>query len=299
MFMTKTGNHNQSAEQPNPDIPVSRTSTTRSLLAAGTVMAPAILLMALNARPYWPFVSDDALISLRYAERLLDGFGLTWTEGMPVEGYSNLLWILLISLIGWFDVDLLAAARAIGFVCMAAVVGAILHRHKVNAWSDLWPPLIGVAFFVLAGPTGVWTIGGMEQPLVAALLAWGLVMLVKMVEPQQTANRHLVITSLCLGLICITRPDGALFTAAAVLGVFLIKVLHRNSLWIAGGISVFPLIFTCAQQVFRLAYYGEWLPNPALVKISPSRVHLQSGWDYVKDGFLSLQPFSTIALAFL
>ena len=39
------------------------------------------LFVLLYAWYYYPFVADDAFISFRYAERLLDGKGLTWTEG--------------------------------------------------------------------------------------------------------------------------------------------------------------------------------------------------------------------------
>ena len=36
---------------------------------------------------------DDAMISMRYAENLADGNGLTWNkEDEKVEGYSNFLW---------------------------------------------------------------------------------------------------------------------------------------------------------------------------------------------------------------
>jgi len=43
------------------------------------------------------FVVDDAFISFRYAQNLLDGHGLVFNPGEQVEGYSNLLWILLTS----------------------------------------------------------------------------------------------------------------------------------------------------------------------------------------------------------
>jgi arabinofuranosyltransferase len=51
-------------------------------------LLPFAAILFLNAVHYLPFLSDDSLISLRYAHRLLDGHGLTWTEGRPVEGYS-------------------------------------------------------------------------------------------------------------------------------------------------------------------------------------------------------------------
>jgi hypothetical protein len=51
------------------------------------------------------------------------------------------------------------------------------------------------------------------------------------------------------------------------------------------------------QQVFRVAYYGEWIPNPALVKLSGSEQHVQGGLRYVGLGLLSLSPFSELGLA--
>ncbi|HVR20316.1 MAG TPA: hypothetical protein VMS65_11485, partial [Polyangiaceae bacterium] len=55
------------------------------------LLGVALLLHALH---YYPFISDDALISLRYARRFAQGLGLTWTDGERVEGYTNLLWVL-------------------------------------------------------------------------------------------------------------------------------------------------------------------------------------------------------------
>ena len=42
------------------------------------------------------FVCDDAYISFRYARHLASGMGLRFNpaEVPPVEGYSNLLWVL-------------------------------------------------------------------------------------------------------------------------------------------------------------------------------------------------------------
>ena len=56
--------------------------------------------LLLHAFHYLPFLEDDALIAFRYADRLLHGAGLTWTDGPRVEGYSCLLWVLLLALFG-------------------------------------------------------------------------------------------------------------------------------------------------------------------------------------------------------
>ena len=59
---------------------------------------------------------------LQPSQRLLDGLGLTWTGGAPVEGYSNLLWVLGCALLGAFSIDLIDAARR-GY-------GVALHQGK-------------------------------------------------------------------------------------------------------------------------------------------------------------------------
>src|SRR5687768_11268585 len=61
--------------------------------AAVGLLAGALLALGI-AETAWPWVVDDAFISLRYADRLVAGDGLTWTDGERVEGYSNLLWVL-------------------------------------------------------------------------------------------------------------------------------------------------------------------------------------------------------------
>ena len=93
------------------------------LLLAGVVGA-----LLLHASHYYPFFSDDALISLRYTQRLCAGEGLTWTEGRPVEGYTNLLWVLLNAPATCVGLDPMWSARALDFIGAAAFVLALaLH----------------------------------------------------------------------------------------------------------------------------------------------------------------------------
>ena len=74
----------------------SRGAGAEGLLYRAVVFAVVLCLLLamlfLHARAYLPFLSDDALISLRYAQRLAEGKGLTWNDGERVEGYTNFLW---------------------------------------------------------------------------------------------------------------------------------------------------------------------------------------------------------------
>lgn len=64
-----------------------------------------------HASALLPYMADDSLIVARYAERLIEGHGLTWTDGERVEGYSNLLWTVSVAAIGALNGDVLDAAR--------------------------------------------------------------------------------------------------------------------------------------------------------------------------------------------
>ncbi len=258
----------------------------------------AILLLA-HAWHYMPFLSDDSLISMRYSQRLVEGHGLTWTEGTPVEGYSNLLWVLIVALPHWLGADLVTTVRALGLLFSLVVVFAL--RPRAERWSDTenlgsW---IGMAFVAGSAPIAIWGIGGLEQALLGGLLALAIVQLFRVLDGGMRNTEGMLLLSTLLGLICITRPDGPIFVVAAIVPIFLAArglgfrpVLNRLGLLVVG-----PALLYGGQLVFRLFYYGDYVPNTARVKISPSGHRLQEGWTYVSSGFLSVGPLSFVALA--
>lgn len=264
-----------------------------------SILILSSIILAAHANYYLPFISDDSLISLRYAERLLDGHGLSWTDGNPVEGYSNLLWILLIAAGGWFGIDLLTGVRILGLACMCMALGAFIYYRHIARLAHPAPTLIGSLIFALAAPVAVWAIGGLEQPLVACLLAWALVLSLQMVEKKERAAKYAWGASICLALLSIARLDGILFTVTALMGIVFVKGMNRYSLRLGLRLIVLPFIFYLGQLIFRLAYYGEWLPNPALVRISASWHRIDTGWTYLKTGVQTLSPISEIALLFI
>ncbi|MCE1253880.1 MAG: hypothetical protein LWX83_10060, partial [Anaerolineae bacterium] len=254
-------------------------------------------LLVLNVRRFYPFISDDAFISLQYSKRLLSGYGLTWTPGIPVEGYSNLLWVLLVALFGFFGMDLIQVAWLLGFIGMFAALAAILYLFRPTTPAAALAGLTGGALFALAAPIAVWTIGGLEQPLLLALLAWAWVLVLPVLSGQNTGLRSIILPGVLFGLTCLTRPDAPLFVAAAA-GAILMSRGFRSFAWRdAALLAGIALLFFVGQTVFRLAYYGEWLPNTALVKGVFSIKHLREGARYLKWGLLALNLVPFLAAA--
>lgn len=273
-----------------------------SLVSIGLLLFFSTLLV-LHTSYYYPFISDDALISLRYAERLLEGHGLTWTAGQAVEGYSNLLWVLLSAFLGALGIDLVDSLRILGITGIIVIFMAIIYGYrKQDTLNNIWFPItLALLFLSLAAPIAVWAIGGLEQPLYGALLAVSIPLMYRVLDTEKYNTRILLFLSFALGLLCITRPDGALFTITSVITLLIVELFYkrRNIKEIVSKIlilSLFPILFYGGQLIFRLSYYGEFVPNTALVKLNPSIHNLIQGIEYFITGVQSLAPFSYIAL---
>lgn len=266
-----------------------------------TVAFPAIVcgaLLLLHARTYLFFLEDDAYISLRYADRLLAGHGLTWNDGEFVEGYSNLLWVLAAALLGALGLDLVDATRLLGLAGALAAVLAIAEAYRADTPARILPALAGGLVLVAVKHVPLWAVGGLETCLLAGLLAWALVTAYPLLEPRPVPLRAALAPGLCLGLACLTRPDAPLFAAAACLGLYLVR--GPASLRLAAALAAIPAACTLGQLAFRLAYYGAALPNTAHAKLGFSLKRIADGALYLGPAFLYATPVVLAAgLAFL
>lgn len=243
-----------------------------------------------HASSYLPFFADDSFISLRYTERFLDGKGLTWTDGERVEGYSNLLWVLLCAVPGLFGANLVAGARALGVICTALAFASFVFAARPKRLRDGLVP--GLAMLVLAATDTVaaWSIGGLEQPLVLALLTWGVVTSWRAVEDPD--RRWAITAAACFGLLCWTRPDAPLWAVATVIGLAVASL--RRAARVGALITVSVALFVGLQLAFRLAYYGDYVPNTAYAKVVITEQRLELGKAYFLE---SLWPLAATWLA--
>lgn len=239
---------------------------------------------------YFPFLSDDALISLRYAERFMDGKGLTWNDGEYVEGYSNLLWILIISGLGYLGVDLVDALRIAGFTLYLLIALIVLYLYFYKFSKPLQYLILPFAFFVFSASVAVWAIGGLEQPILAILFA---VSIISFVSYSDNPRMYLlIIISISLGLMVLTRPDAPLFVIAFAVSFLLLKNIPSNTRAQSSLItSIVPGLIFIGQLLFRLLYYEDILPNTAYVKLTPSVNHFINGLLYITGAFTYMLPF--------
>ena len=256
-----------------------------------------ITIFVINAIGYLSFIEDDALISLRYVKRFVAGEGLTWTNGPKVEGYSNLLWILLCSAISIFGIEPIDSARILGFALNSAIIMALVwYFLKNNNIYKSAAAMTAAALIAFSGPFAVWTVGGLEQPLVAFLLCLGILFLIDPISQNRTDFRSFILPGIFLGLLSLTRPDGILFPAVIALFYFILNRFRKQAFLISLKFFLIPFSFYLLQLAFRLIYYGEWIPNTALVKVSFSSSHFWHGLQYTLEGIINLLPLFLLLL---
>lgn len=251
------------------------------------------LLLLLAGIQLWiarDFVVDDAYISLRYAQRLADGKGLTWNDQERVEGYSNLLWVVSASPLLKLGIHPLTTARILGVTCTAATFLLFACYYHASLRS-VWPVFGGL---VLSIPVMAWSLGGMEPPL----QAFGVVLLtmayLKSVEHSFEHIRFLLLASIALIVLVLTRADGfVLLVPVTFLLVYHSMHLDWRHRVRVLSIVALPVVLVVATHFYiRYAYYGDWLPNTARIKMPVGASLWFDGVKYVGKWILFSLPFS-------
>ena len=95
-------------------------------------IAAVILLAFVHNASQYHFLGDDAFISFRYAQNLVEGHGLVWNPGEAVEGYTNFLWVLLMAtgIVGGIEPERLSVA--LGIASGLGVLSLVLARNVAH-----------------------------------------------------------------------------------------------------------------------------------------------------------------------
>lgn len=253
------------------------------LLALGIALVPYALLVA-----RFDFVCDDAFISFRYAQHLAHGRGLTFNphESPPVEGFTNLLWVVWLALFERIGVDVALAARASSIACGGLLV-ALVTRFAQRAFDLRATATVAVALFTATlSPIVLWSTSGLET-MPFALSTFAIFERLSL-DPERPRG---VRAGIAAALAALLRADGALWAAAILLAAWLgvSERERRRSLLRASLVAAALLLATVIANVLgRHAYFGEWLPNTARVKAGMSVMRLERGAKYVASFLLAV-----------
>jgi hypothetical protein len=212
---------------------------------------------------------DDAMISMRYARNLASGSGLVWNPSdLPVQGYTNLGWTLLMALLHLLRVPeslvslLVMAAASILVLGTSLISFRIVIAMDPNAHRGA---LVAAAITSFYFPLVYWSLRGMEVAALTFGVSLSVLLAIRLAR--HPLGRTLpILLGLAILLLLVMRLD-ALLQVAVFLGfAFLVARASRNwfsiaapALLAAGGLITILL--------WQEDYYGSALPNTYFLKV--------------------------------
>ena len=182
--------------------------TARGLRARLVLLLLGIL--AWSSLWFRPWVVDDAFISLRYAWNLVHGAGLVYNPGEAVEGYSNLLWVLLGALFLRLGIEPVAGLQAVGLVAglLTALSTLLLARRLFRGQpaAEL-KSLLALGLLAVNTSLAVYMQAGLETALFACLVITSVWR--HEVELERPAAGPL--SAILFALAWLTRPEAPAF----------------------------------------------------------------------------------------
>lgn len=234
----------------------------------------ALLCAAAGIYHYW-WVCDDAYISFRYALNWAEGLGLRYNPGdhMPIEGYSNFLWVVIAGLVErvgapvdiWMPILSCACALVLIWrmnrVLIDCVELSTVQAGFVTLTAGVFPPFL------------VWSTSGLApMPLALCLfLIWEFLFL----RQARYGNFIVLLTAVILVLMRVEGVGWAF--VLTIMGLGLRESRRRTCLYL-----LLPaLIVFCGHLVFRYSLYGSFLPNTFHAKAGFSLAELERGAKYI------------------
>lgn len=230
--------------------------TRNNLLSAGLLL----LVAAVVFKCAW--VGDDAYISLRTVDNLLEGRGLTWNAGERVQLFTHPLWLLLVTGVHAVIPDGYWSLILASLITSLAAVAIVIWRLAAS------PVMAALAVGVLL--VSKWWVdyatSGLENPLLYLLA--GLFVLgwsrpdEKGSEISHGGEGQILQLTLIASVAVMTRPDSLLLFGPPLL--MRARNLGRRA-WRPLLLGLLPLVL---WEIFAVVWFGFPVANTAYAKLT-------------------------------
>ncbi|MBI4399072.1 MAG: hypothetical protein HY586_08085 [Candidatus Omnitrophica bacterium] len=235
---------------------------------------------------YWAYTVEDAYVLYRYVDHFIQGHGLVFNIGERVESFY-LLWVLVLSGFAKLNFDVLLASKILGGVFALLTLIALDRLNRViSAREEPPPPCWGVLLLSCNASFALWSIAGLETAFNSFVIVITVTLFVKACQTRKSL--YFLMSSFCLGLLTLIRPEGFIFWGMAFLSYGWICLRERT--WPIQKISCLTipfLIIFLGYLLWRFAYYGTLVPNSVLLKVG-----LGTSVQHIRQGLLDLYFFS-------
>jgi len=253
------------------------------------------------------FTWDDPFISFRYADNLASGKGLVFNEGQHVEGYSNLLWVLISAFLGLlglgkYNLGLLIATKILGVMfaifSFVLIVKAYRRIHPIPKGIGAQTPDPTASYYALIPLLlmltniyyAVWAVGALETTFFSFLVLVANILLfadidsgTATMETNSTRGHprfivwRPIIPGFVFFLVAITRADGFIIFASAFIGLLFMYFTRLIKWKYILYLTLSFMVPSALVLILRIMYYGDIFPNTYYLKAGFSIEHIYWG----------------------
>ena len=245
-----------------------------------TLISFYVLIVVISA-----WLSDDAYITFRTIDNLINGFGLTWNVSERVQAYTHPLWMFILSAFYFITREIYFTSITISILISLGTALLIFYRFSNSITNTIFISLI----LIFSKAFIDYSTSGLENPLTHLLIVIFFILYFS----DEVKGNKLFNLSLIASLAVLNRMDIILIFLPALLVIY-----YRGNKWKGLLIAIagfFPFIL---WEVFSLFYYGFPFPNTAYAKLNTgvNQIELiEQGFHYFLYSFY-LDPLTPIVL---
>jgi hypothetical protein len=238
------------------------------------------------------WLGDDIFIGLRYVQNFLDGNGLVYNKGEKVEGFTDFLWIMLISFFSWLKCNPLITVQTLGILSAVGTLTIFsVIVYKISSRLAIFiVPFITIAL-ALNYDFNTWSTSGLEASFFSFLLSCSFYIYF---FSEFQKKKKLILSGLFICLALLTRPDTIVILFVANGLIVLYQLINKNTIPKIISILLFfnlAIIFIYIPYfIWRYNYYGFIFPNTYYDKLGNESLFSKGFyyiWLYFKPHFIS------------
>ena len=219
------------------------------------VLVAILLIAAGGGTVFFNFTAEDAYITYRYAENLVETGALVYNLGEPINAMTSPMHAALSSALFYLTGHTALANKFLALLFLLITSALVWNRFR----NEPHLQLLALVLILTAPATMLWTLGGLETPLLLFLVTLA-VYLAGRLPPFSLGS--LCGLFLLAGLAFVTRYDSILFFfPVMVYGARQARSTRQVLIAILAG-SLLPAAWLAVSYF----YYGDLLPTSFYVK---------------------------------
>jgi len=244
----------------------------------------ALIISVFSQALFFRWTNDDAFISYRYVKNLTSGEGLVFNPGEKVEGFSNFLWVIMLSFLDFLGFPPLWSSKIISFCISLLMILLIFRTAQAFGLNKFISGLCSLTLSLSSG-LAYFSMSGMETVFYTLLL----LLAIYINEKYENKPTKKIFNTLygILFAVAIARPEGILLLFISTIYHLFKKIISKKGIYLKTILRVQFIYFLIYifLMILRYLYYSDILPNAYYAK--PKGTFVEQGYSAFYTNFMN------------